>query len=74
MLAGSVNRSLHAGPRPESVTLRWTHPVRERLIQLAGQPGDRLDPADQLAISRVLDALDRIDREAATAARQEEKA
>lgn len=69
LLAASVNRSIHAGPHPERVTLRWTHTVRERLIRHLDPLANGEDEAR--AVSTVLDMLDRIDREAATAARQE---
>jgi hypothetical protein len=65
--------ALAAGLKPEWVNLSASRATRERLIRLANQPGDGLDLADQLAIGRVLDVLDRIDRKAATAAGTEGK-
>ena len=71
-LTERARKALAAGPRPEEVRLSSARVLRELLIQLANQPGDGLDLADQLAIGRVLDVLDRIDRQAATAAGSEE--
>ena len=68
MLATAVNRAIHAGPQPGSIALRWTHTVRERLIQLESRPGASLSLAEREAVSAVLDVLDRIDRQAAMAA------
>jgi hypothetical protein len=67
LLARSANQAPHAGPRaPEHVTLRWTHPVRERLIWLLNNALVETE-REALAVRDVLDLLDRVDRDAARA-------
>jgi hypothetical protein len=71
-LAGKAHRALHGGSLPpEHVRLSATATVRERLTQ-ADKTGDwgPLSADEQKAVRGVLDLIDRIDRAAAAAERE----
>jgi hypothetical protein len=68
-LIAKAYKSLMAGLPPERVRLSSTAFIRERLLQIAKHL--ELTPREQDAFAGVIDVLDRIERDAATAAGEE---
>jgi hypothetical protein len=69
-LIGKAYKSLSAGLTPGQLRLSATATVRERLLQVTT---DReLSPEETAAVATVLNVLDRIERDAATATARKE--